>query len=72
MPKLPAASGIEVVKALAKIGYDVDHSKASASSCLQTCSKRVCLDCGLEAHRDAVGVLNMAACCGEYAVRPMV
>ena len=31
-----------------------------------------CLDCGLEAHRDAVGVLNMAARCGEYAVRPMV
>jgi len=31
-----------------------------------------CLDCGLEAHRDAVGVLNMAARCGEHAVRPMV
>jgi len=31
-----------------------------------------CLDCGLEAHRDAVGVLNMAARCGGYAVRPMV
>ena len=31
-----------------------------------------CLDCGLGAHRDAVGVLNMAARCGEYAVRPMV
>jgi len=30
-----------------------------------------CLDCGLEAHRDAVGVLNMAARYGEYAVRPM-
>jgi putative transposase len=30
-----------------------------------------CLDCGLEAHRDAVGVLNMAARCGEHAVRPM-
>jgi putative transposase len=30
-----------------------------------------CLDCGLEAHRDAVGVLNMAARCGGYAVRPM-
>ena len=27
--------------------------------------------CGLEAHRDAVGVVNMAARCGEYAVRPM-
>jgi len=31
-----------------------------------------CLDCGLEAHRDAVGVVNMAARCGGYAVRPMV
>jgi putative transposase len=31
-----------------------------------------CLDCGLEAHRDAVGVLNIAARCGEHAVRPMV
>jgi len=31
-----------------------------------------CLECGLEAHRDAVGVLNMAARCGGYAVRPMV
>ena len=31
-----------------------------------------CLDCGLEAHRDAVGVLNMGARCGGYAVRPMV
>jgi putative transposase len=31
-----------------------------------------CLDCGLEAHRDAVGVVNIAARCGEYAVRPMV
>jgi putative transposase len=30
-----------------------------------------CLDCGLEAHRDAVGILNMAARCGEHAVRPM-
>jgi len=29
------------------------------------------LDCGLEAHRDAVGVVNMAARCGGYAVRPM-
>jgi len=26
----------------------------------------------LEAHRDAVGVLNMAARRGGYAVRPMV
>jgi putative transposase len=31
-----------------------------------------CLDCGLDAHRDAVGVLNIAARCGGYAVRPMV
>jgi putative transposase len=31
-----------------------------------------CLECGLEAHRDAVGVVNMAARCGGYAVRPMV
>jgi putative transposase len=31
-----------------------------------------CLNCGLEAHRDAVGVVNMAARCGGYAVRPMV
>jgi putative transposase len=31
-----------------------------------------CLDCGLEAHRDAVGVLNIAARYGGYAVRPMV
>ena len=31
-----------------------------------------CLDCGLEAHRAAVGVLNIAARCGGYAVRPMV
>jgi len=30
-----------------------------------------CLNCGLEAHRDAVGVVNMAARCGEHAVRPM-
>jgi putative transposase len=30
-----------------------------------------CLDCGLEAHRDAVGVINIAARCGGYAVRPM-
>ena len=30
------------------------------------------MDCGLEAHRDAVGVVNMAARCGGYAVRPMV
>jgi putative transposase len=30
-----------------------------------------CLECGLEAHRDAVSVLNMAARRGGYAVRPM-
>ena len=29
MPKLPAVSGIDVVKALAKIGYDVDHQTGS-------------------------------------------
>ena len=29
MPKLPAVSGIEVVKVLAKIGYDVDHQTGS-------------------------------------------
>gem|GEM_PF-4978927 len=48
-----------------------NHHRVNASSCLQTCSKRVCLDCGLEAHRDAVGVVNMAARCGRYAVGPM-
>jgi hypothetical protein len=30
------------------------------------------LDCGLEAHRDALGVSNMGARCAGYAVRPMV
>ena len=25
MPKLPVVSGMEVVKALAKIGYEIDH-----------------------------------------------
>lgn len=29
MPKLPVVSGIEVVKALAKIGYEVDHQTGS-------------------------------------------
>ena len=29
MPKLPVVSGIEVVKALAKIGHDVDHQTGS-------------------------------------------
>lgn len=29
MPKLPVVSGREVVKALAKIGYDVDHQTGS-------------------------------------------
>jgi len=29
VPKLPAVSGIDVVKALAKIGYDVDHQTGS-------------------------------------------
>ncbi len=31
-----------------------------------------CLECGLQAHRDAVGVLNIATRYGGYAVRPMV
>jgi predicted RNA binding protein YcfA (HicA-like mRNA interferase family) len=29
VPKLPVVSGREVVKALAKIGYDVDHQTGS-------------------------------------------
>ena len=29
MPRLPVVSGIKVVKALAKIGYDVDHQTGS-------------------------------------------
>jgi len=29
MPKLPVVSGIEVVKALARIGYGVDHQTGS-------------------------------------------
>lgn len=29
MPKLPVVSGIEVVKSLAKIGYEVDHQTGS-------------------------------------------
>ena len=29
MPKLPVVSGIKVVKALAKIGYEVDHQTGS-------------------------------------------
>jgi predicted RNA binding protein YcfA (HicA-like mRNA interferase family) len=29
VPKLPVVSGIEVVKALAKIGYEVDHQTGS-------------------------------------------
>lgn len=29
MPKLPVVSGIEVVKALNKIGYEVDHQTGS-------------------------------------------
>jgi len=29
VPKLPAVSGMEVVKALAKIGYEVDHQTGS-------------------------------------------
>jgi predicted RNA binding protein YcfA (HicA-like mRNA interferase family) len=29
MPKLPVVSGRDVVKALARIGYEVDHQKGS-------------------------------------------
>ena len=29
MPKLPIVSGLEVVKALAKIGYEIDHQTGS-------------------------------------------
>ena len=29
MPKLPVISGVKVVKALAKIGYEVDHQTGS-------------------------------------------
>lgn len=29
MPKLPVVSGIEIVKALAKIGYETDHQTGS-------------------------------------------
>jgi len=53
------------------------HTSRICPRCRSRHSLRVsrsfrCLDCGLQAHRDAVGVLNMAARCGEYAVRPMV
>ena len=29
MPKLPVISGVKVVKALAKVGYEVDHQTGS-------------------------------------------
>ncbi len=29
MPKLPVLSGVKVVRALSKIGYDVDHHTGS-------------------------------------------
>lgn len=29
MPKLPVVSGIEIVKALVKVGYEVDHQTGS-------------------------------------------
>lgn len=29
MPKLPVVSGVEIVKALAKIGYETDHQTGS-------------------------------------------
>ena len=63
--------------------YGIRVETVSEAYTSQTCprcrsrhSQRVlrgfrCSDCGLEAHRDAVGVLNMAARCGGYAVRPM-
>ena len=63
--------------------YGIEVRTISEAYTSQTCprcrsrhSQRIlrgfrCLDCGLEAHRDAVGVLNMAARCGGYAVRPM-
>jgi putative transposase len=63
--------------------YGIKIETVSEAYTSQTCprcrsrhSERVlrgfrCLDCGLEAHRDAVGVVNMAARCGGYAVRPM-
>jgi len=63
--------------------YGIKVERISEAYTSQTCprchsrrSLRVlrgfrCLDCGLEAHRDAVGVLNIAARCGGYAVRPM-
>jgi putative transposase len=63
--------------------YDMKIRTVSEAYTSQTCprcgsrhSLRVlrrfhCLDCGLEAHRDAVGVLNIATRYGEYAVRPM-
>jgi len=52
------------------------YTSQTCPQCRSRHSERVlrgfrCLDCGLEGHRDAVGVLNMAARCGEYAVRPM-
>jgi putative transposase len=53
------------------------YTSQTCPRCRSRHSQRVlrgfrCLDCGLQAHRDAVGVVNMAARCGEYAVRPMV
>jgi putative transposase len=52
------------------------YTSQTCPRCCSRHSRRVlrgfrCLDCGLEAHRDAVGVLNITARCGEYAVRPM-
>jgi len=53
------------------------YTSQTCPRCRSRRSQRVlrgfrCLDCGLEAHRDAVAVVNMAARYGEYAVRPMV
>jgi len=52
------------------------YTSQTCPGCRSRYSQRVlrsfrCLDCGLQAHRDAVGALNMAARCGGYAVRPM-
>jgi len=53
------------------------HTSRTCPRCRSRHPQRVlrgfrCLDCGLEAHRDAVGVFNMAARCGGYDVRRMV
>ena len=47
--------------------YGIKVETISEAYTSQTCPR-----CGSEAYRDAVGVLNTAARCGERAVRPMV